>query len=49
MAPNDLIELVVQLGKRLEEQAQRLEAQAEKIKALEVENTKLKQRVSVRS
>ncbi len=46
MAPNDLIKLVVQLGKRLEEQEQRLEVQAEKIKALEVENTKLKQRLA---
>ena len=46
MAPNDLIELVVQLGKRLEEQEQRIEAQAGKIKALEVENAKLKQRLA---
>ena len=35
MAPNDLIELVVELSKRLEEQAQQLEAQAERIRALE--------------
>jgi hypothetical protein len=43
MAPNDLIELVVELSKRLEEQAQQLEAQAERITALETENAKLKQ------
>jgi transposase len=43
MASDELIELVVQLGKRLEEQEQRLEAQSERIKALEVENGKLKQ------
>jgi regulator of replication initiation timing len=50
MAPNDLIELVVQLSKRIEEQeqrlevqGQRLEVQAKEIKALEAENAKLKQ------
>ena len=43
MAPNDLIELVVELGKRLEEQGQQLEAQAERIRGLETENAKLKQ------
>ena len=43
MAPNDLIELVVELSKRLEAQAQQLEAQAERIRGLETENAKLKQ------
>ena len=43
MTPDELIKLVVQLGKRLEEQAQQLEAQAERITTLETENAKLKQ------
>jgi len=43
MAPDEVIELIAQLSKRLEGQEQRLEAQSEEIKALEVENAKLKQ------
>lgn len=46
MAPDEVIELIAQLSKRLEGQEQRLEAQSEEIKALEVE--KAQTTVSVR-
>ena len=43
MASEELIRQVVELRKRLEEQARQLEAQAQRIAELESENTSLKQ------
>ena len=46
MASEELITLVVELSKRLEEQAQQLQQQAQRIAELEAENQGLKERLS---
>ena len=45
MASEELITLVVELSKRLEEQAQQLQQQAQRIAELEAENQGLKERL----